>query len=233
MSQLAKTILSFVGLLFLVLVVTFTGYQTWSLLYETSQEPITAAVGLALFEGGMLYWWYTFQKSAEGIAQMAVSLLWAIFGLFLVAGSTGLHLGAVGTTVLGPNTPAKLITLAAIVNLIGKFLYPLLGPETFQNIMTRALEGMVMVQAYRNAETDAKEMAQALAGQISGQMTQRLRIQMLNTALINHDDGAPVLRDADPRPTREDDDTAKNNPKEFVPEHTLPPKHTNGSVTGN
>jgi hypothetical protein len=166
MSDLGKSIIRFLGYLFALLVLGFTGFQTWSLLYEVSQNAVVASIGVVLFEGGMLFWWFSFQKDAEGIGQLAVSLLWAVFGLLLVGGATALHLGAVDGQTFGANTPAKLITLAAIVNLVGKFIYPLLEPATFNAVWQKALEGKVTRQAYKAADGQIDDMAGRLAEMI-------------------------------------------------------------------
>ncbi len=57
MNDMAKSVLRFLGYLFGILVLGFTGFQTWSLLYTVSNSTIVAILGLVLFEGSMLYWW--------------------------------------------------------------------------------------------------------------------------------------------------------------------------------
>ena len=55
MNDMAKSVLRFIGYLFGILVLGFTGYQTWSLLYMVRNSTIVATLGLVLFEGSMLY----------------------------------------------------------------------------------------------------------------------------------------------------------------------------------
>lgn len=193
MNELFKKVISFLGILFGALVLGFTGYQTYSLLAEVSGNPLIAWLGLALFEGGMLYWWFEFQKEAEGIGQLALSLLLFVFGLFLVAGSTGLHLGAIDAAALGANTPAKLVTIAAIINLIGKTLYPLFSPATFSHIWTRALEGVVMAKAYNAAQVKTDVLAQTLADTVGNEMVRRLTVQILTGHQLPHQAGTPLV----------------------------------------
>lgn len=187
MNELFKKVIQFLGILFAALVIGFTGYQTYSLLAEVSGSPLIAWLGLALFEGGMLYWWFVFQREAAGIGQLALSLLLFVFGLALVAGSTGLHLGAIDAAALGANTPAKLVTIAAIINLIGKTLYPIFSPETFGHIWERALEGVVMAKAYKAAQGKADDMAEQLADSVGSELVRRLTVSVLTNHQLRHE----------------------------------------------
>ncbi|MBK9053320.1 MAG: hypothetical protein IPL78_21195 [Chloroflexi bacterium] len=187
MNELFKKVIQFMGILFAALVIGFTGYQTYSLLSEVSGNPLIAWLGLALFEGGMLYWWFVFQKEAEGIGQLALSLLLFVFGLALVAGSTGLHLGAIDAAAFGANTPAKLVTIAAIINLIGKTLYPIFSPTTFGHIWERALEGVVMAKAYKAAQGKADDMAEKLADNVGNEIVRRLTVSVLTNHQLRHE----------------------------------------------
>ena len=186
MKLLGKTIVQILGFLFSILVLSFTGYQTWSLLLEVTGNPLIAALGLVLFEGGMLYWLATFKNDAEGIMQMAISLLLFIFGLFLVGGATALHLGAVTADTLGPSTPSKLITVAAILNLLGKTIYPIFAPETFAHVYKRALEGLVMAKAYAAAQDKTDDLAIKLADTIGDEMVRKLTVSVLTSQHLAH-----------------------------------------------
>lgn len=218
MNELFKKVIQFLGILFAALVIGFTGYQTYSLLAEVSGNALIAWLGLALFEGGMLYWWFVFQKEAEGIGQLALSLLLFVFGLALVAGSTGLHLGAIDAAALGENTPAKLVTIAAIINLIGKTLYPIFSPKTFGHIWERALEGVVMAKAYAAAQGKADDMAEQLADNVGNEIVRRLTVAVLTNHQLRHEaeknpPALPLLRakttvDATPNQPEEREVTA-------------------------
>ena len=179
MNDLGKTVVGFLGIAFGLLVLAFTGYQTWSLLFEVTGNAVMAAVGLIFFEGGLLYWWAVFQKSAEGTAQMALSVLMAGFGLLLVISATALHLGAIGGSVLGEHTGAQLIVLAAVVNLIGKFLYPLFSPATSEDIFIRSMEGTITKKAYKDAESKAERLAIGIADRIGDEIARRMEFKLL------------------------------------------------------
>ena len=75
MKELTKSGLTIVGFLFAVLLLAFTGVQTFSLILAITGSAIMAVVGLTMFEGGMLYWWQVFRAQAEGLLQMSLSLL--------------------------------------------------------------------------------------------------------------------------------------------------------------
>lgn len=202
MNDLARNILKMIGYLFALLVVAFTGFQSWSLLHEVSGNAYVATLGVVLFEGGMIYWWYAFQKDAEGLGQMAVSLLGAVFGLLLVGGATALHLGAVNANVFGAATPARLVTVAAVVNLVLKFLYPLLHPDTFSHIWLRALEGKISFKAYRDADGKTDDIAGSLAHEIGEELARRVKVKMLTDFGLMHE-GVVSKPLALPEPTAE------------------------------
>ncbi|HSH02047.1 MAG TPA: hypothetical protein VLL52_05960 [Anaerolineae bacterium] len=176
---MSKAILNFIGYLFGILILGFTSYQTWNLLYEVSGNQIVAGLGLVLFEGSMLYWWMFFLKEAEGLLQLALSLLVAIFGLAMVSGATALHLGAIGFNVLGADTPSRLITIAAIVNLVAKFMMPLLHPNIMKQIYKKALTGRVMAQTFGQFDNKVREIAIELADEVSETWTNEMRQEIV------------------------------------------------------
>ena len=144
MKELTKSGLTIIGLLFAVLLLSFTGIQTYSLILAITGSAIMAVVGLTMFEGGMLYWWQVFRAQAEGLLQMSLSLLVFLACLLFVVTATALKLGAVGEEVLGASTPAKLITAAAVIQLTAKLLFPLLHPDVVDAINERVREGKIL-----------------------------------------------------------------------------------------
>jgi len=144
MKDLSKPVLSIVGILFAMLLLGYTGFQTFSLLLEVSGSPLIAAIGLIMFEAGMIYWWMVFRNDAEGLLQMALSLLVFLACLTFVIMATALKLGAVGADILGANTPAKIITAAAVIQLTAKLLFPLFHPATLQAIKERVQDGKIL-----------------------------------------------------------------------------------------
>lgn len=225
MNDMAKTTLKILGYLFTLLVLGFTGYQTWSLLYEVSNNPIVAGLGLALFEGSMIYWWLAFQKEAEGLPQMALSLLVALFGLLLVGGATALHLGAVGADILGSETPARLVTLAAIINLVAKFAMPLLHPDVMKTTYRKALTGKVMSQTFAQFETKVKDIATQLAEDVAEDWKEEMRREILASHLLRPQGKLTAVsggsEETPPLP----------HPKTAVPEPVV--VSANGEVTGD
>lgn len=186
MKHFAGAVISLLGFLFGLLVLVFTGMQTWLLIYEVTQDAITATVGLVLFEGSTLYWWATFKNHSEGLMQMALSLLLFIFGLLLMVGSNGLHLGAVDATFLGEKTPQRLILLAAIVNLVGKLLFPLFAPIVMQEIWQRALQGMLLARALMQTEATINKQAQRIAARLGAAMAESVEIDLMTAYQLPH-----------------------------------------------
>lgn len=159
MKDFAGTLIKIIGLGFGALLLAFTGYQTYSLLLDITGNPLVSAVGLILFEGGMLYWWFVFQKEAQGLFQMAISLLVFITCLALVVIATALKLGAVNPTFLGEHTPEVVITVAALVQLAAKMFFPLVGPATMRSIMEHAMEGVLLAKTFGRFQHHIDEIA--------------------------------------------------------------------------
>ena len=177
MKDLNKSVISILGLVFAVVLLAFTGTQTYGLLYQVSDSYVTAAVGLVLFEVGIIYWWLVFQRDAEGLMQMGLSLLMFIICLLLVTGATALNLGAVDD-FLGSSTPAKIITVAALVQLAAKLAYPLLEPEKHRHIVEKAQEGRLLRQTDKKFEGKIDEIADGLSDDLADVWTSRLRLRM-------------------------------------------------------
>jgi hypothetical protein len=180
MKDIIRSALVFVGPAFALLLLGFTGYQTYSLIYTVTASHLTAVIGLILFEVGMMYWWFVFRNEAEGLPQMALSLMVFIACLLFVVLATSLKLGAVGDTALGVNTPAKIITAAAVVQLAAKLLFPLLHPDVAHAIKERAQEGKIVSAADKKFEAKIDGMADAYADAKADAQVARL-LTNLNT----------------------------------------------------
>ena len=174
MKEINKSALNIIGILFAGLLLVYTGYQTFSLLLEVSGSPLIAAIGLIMFEVGMLYWWQVFRNSAEGLMQMALSFLVFIACLTFVVMATALKLGAVDAAVLGINTPAKIITAAAVIQLAAKLFFPILHPETMRLIGERVQEGKILNTANEKFEKRIDGIARDVADGMVEEWTARL-----------------------------------------------------------
>ena len=192
MLELSNAISKYAGYIFGAIVLVFTGLQTWNLLYEVSGDALIATVGLIIFEGGMLYWLFTFLVAAEGLPQMALALLAATFSLALVGMAVGLHLGAVTAEQFGPNTPARLITIAALVNLIAKFLYPIVDPDQLKKIAKDAGKGSVMAKAYKSFSTKTDAMASALSDEMTTVWAREMQVDLFTANNVALPSGAVV-----------------------------------------
>lgn len=176
-DELGKKLLNLLGVVFALVLLAFTASQTYALLLEVSGNATTAAIGLALFEGGMIYWWYVFQRGAEGLFQMAIALLMFVLCLGLVIVATALKLGAVDVNLLGQATPAKVITVAVLLQLTAKLLFPLVAPETFNQITERANEGKIMAKAQRLFSAKHDAIANDVADDMAELWLERARVQ--------------------------------------------------------
>ena len=163
---LSHTVNKILSVLFGVIVVFFSSYNTWSLLNHTSGNPLLATLGLILFEGGLLYWWFTFQHGAHGLPQMAISLLVFILCMVAVALANAIELGAYRIEV-GSVLPNQLIAIATLIHLVAKMVYPLVSPETAQAIKTRVLEGKLIDKASVMLDSKIDNLADEIANRMS------------------------------------------------------------------
>jgi len=195
MKDLSKPVLSIVGVLFAMLLLGYTGFQTFSLLLEVSGSPLIAAIGLIMFEVGMIYWWWVFRNEAEGLLQMALSLLVFLACLTFVIMATALKLGAVGADILGVNTPAKIITAAAVIQLTAKLFFPLFHPTTLQAIKERVQDGKILGIADEKFDKRVDGIAADYADAMVEERTARLMTRFNAKYHTNYQLGAG------PRPT--------------------------------
>lgn len=197
MNELGKTIVNIMGVVFALLVLGFTGFQTWSLISETTGNPLVATMGLVLFEFGMLRWWFEFQRNASGLAQMGISLVTAVLSLLAVLVATTIHIGAMDLAI-DSTLPAKLIVAAAAINLIAEFAYPLFHPDVTEKILQRAIEGRVISAAYAKFQEASNNREATLADQLATSWQNQLehRILRRNSALGMGDE-APVVINGD------------------------------------
>jgi len=179
MDELFRKALSIAGYLFAGLLIAFTSINTYSLLYAVSGSHLTAAIGLILFEAGMIYWWSVFRREAAGLLQMAISLLMFVVSLLLVTMAVALHLGAVDPTFLGSETPARIIIVAVLLNLIAKLIYPLVHPDVFTAITERAHEGKILNETYRKFNTKIDDITDEVSDEMAEEWKDRTRRKTL------------------------------------------------------
>lgn len=176
-----RKILGIVGYVFAGLLVAFTAVQTYGLLYGVSGSHITAVIGLVLFEGGMIYWWMVFRREAQGLFQMAISFMMFVAGLLMVTAAVALHLGAVDPAFLGTGTPARIIIVATLLNMIAKLAYPLVHPDVFTTITERAHEGKILNKTYARFETKIDDIADDVSDTMAEQWKERTRGRIMSS----------------------------------------------------
>jgi hypothetical protein len=94
--------------------------------------------------------------------------------------ATALQLGAVGEAVLGSNTPAKIITAAAVIQLTAKLFFPILHPETLDAIIERVQDGKITSTANKKFDKAIDGIADELADAMVTERTNRF-VTSLNT----------------------------------------------------
>ena len=170
MSDVLKTIVKYAGYGFAALVIAFTAWQSYSLVFGVTNNQIESVLALILFDLGALYWFLVALKEAEGKLQMALAFTMFAFSLSLVILTVALELGAVAADLLGQRTPMILIAITAAVNLVAKYLFPLISLDNLREIKKRAraakLEDLVdkKVDSKMDAISDvlAEEKANAM-----------------------------------------------------------------------
>ena len=178
---LSHTINKIMSVFFGIIVVCFSSYNTFALLNHTSGNVLLATLGLILFEGGLIYWWYSFQHGADGLAQMSIALI--VFGLCLLAVglANAIELGAIKLS-LDSALPNQLIAVATLVHLVAKMVYPLVSPDTFQRIKTRILEGKLMQKANVMLDDKMDNLAEDIANKMSDNARDALLLSIGHTS---------------------------------------------------
>ena len=179
-NGLGSTVTKIIGYIFAVLVVCFSSYNTFELLHKSSGNLVIAVLGLALFEGGMLYWWLVFQNGSEGLPQMAISLL--VFGLCLlgVIVANTVELGAY-ELALDSHLPQQLTVGALIIQLVAKLVSPLVSPETARKIKTKILEGQLIAKAETMLDGKMSLVADDIANKMSDNARDTLLLSLGHT----------------------------------------------------
>jgi len=167
MTDILKTVVKYAGYGFAALVIAFTAWQSYSLVFGVTNNQIESFLALILFDIGALYWFLVALKEAEGKLQMALAFTMFFFSLSLVILTVALELGAVSADLLGPRTPRILIAITAAVNLVAKYLFPLISLENLRNIKARSraarLEDLVDQKVDAKMEAISDELAEEKA----------------------------------------------------------------------
>lgn len=179
-NGLSGTLNKIFGIVFGILVIGFSSYQTFYLLLHTSGNPVIAMIGLILFEGGMLYWLHTFQHGSNGLPQMSISLIVFILCLVGVIIANGIELGAIRLS-LDSTLPNQLIVVCVIVHLIAKVTFPLVSPETSQKISNKVLEGKILAKAQTMLDDKMNLVADDIANKIAENAKDNLLLSIGHT----------------------------------------------------
>lgn len=167
MKDIWTTIVKYAGYGFGALVIAFTAWQSYSLVFAVTSNQLESLIALVLFDIGTLYWFLVALKEAEGKLQLALAFAMFFLSLGLVILTVALQLGAVDANMLGQHTAAKLITLAAVINLVAKYIFPLVSLDNLRRLNERAraarLEDLVDKKVDSKMEAISDELAEEKA----------------------------------------------------------------------
>lgn len=126
-----KHILNAAKVLFSIVVLTFTSWQTFNLLQSVvgAADPVTPIVGIALFAGGFVFWSNLYTKDKESTAvQHAAALGGAVLCMLLDGAGAALHLLVGGQKLVAVDQNIGwwiigVIVAAAVVNIALLFIH--------------------------------------------------------------------------------------------------------------
>ena len=167
MSDILKTIVKYGGYGFGALVIAFTAWQSYSLVFRVTNNAIESYLSLILFDVGTLYWFLVLLKEADGKLQLALAMIMFMFSLGLVILTVALELGAVDANLFGTRTPMILIAVAAAVNLVAKYMFPFVSIGNMRKLRERArfarLEELVDEKVDAKMDSISDELAEEKA----------------------------------------------------------------------
>ncbi|MBI5305500.1 MAG: hypothetical protein HY868_25450 [Chloroflexi bacterium] len=180
-GSISALVINGIGWLFGLVVLGWTGYRSWHILYTTVAEDnsvlkfVIPVLGLVIFEGGMLYWFFNFVKKAEGTPQKAVSIVAAVLDTFfvLIAFLSDVT-NATGAGMMDKAAPVALVGIATAVNLIAKIADYITSPEVLHSIKIGGHSDTIRDMAYQQLKDEmtaiADEKAKQYAGQLRGEV---------------------------------------------------------------
>lgn len=211
-------LLPILSIAFKLFLLIFTGINSYQLLYGISQDPIWSLVGVALFEGALLFWWTMFRNDTEpSIAQIAISLAMFIISLLLVLAASALHLQAISATALGAHTVSRVVIAAVAFNLAAVLVHSILSPDTANEVIKRTVAGIVWAKAHGGLFSQTDQLAANLTVELTDQTWNHIEADVrrqANRSLGNR----PAL----PAPTM------VPAAEEMTEEHPEPVAHPNG-----
>jgi hypothetical protein len=156
----------------------FSAYQNFALfrmVLGTDQVgTLFSVVGLVLFDIGAVAWALYFSHGARGAAQRATALTASLACLTLMLTAASLHLWLDQSLTEVPPWAGMAamvaITVALCVNGVSAYLVHVADPGTLKEIRMRAVEDSILEESYRQLEAKGKQIAGAVAEQVSDEM---------------------------------------------------------------
>jgi hypothetical protein len=180
----------------------FSAYQNYglfqSVLGADQIGTLFSLVGLVLFDVGAVAWALYFSHGARGAAQRATALVASLACLVLMLTAAGLHLWMVQSLTAVPEWAGLAamvsITIALVVNAVAAYLVHVADPGTLKEIRMRGVEDAILEESYRQLEAKGKQIAGAVAEQVSDEMRDDAVRALLGMTMGGHNE-TPQLAD--------------------------------------
>lgn len=204
-GSISAMVINVLGWLFGAIMVAWSGYRSWHILYNTVSNDnsilkvVIPLLGICIFEGGMLYWFFHFVHKAEGTPQKAVAIVTAILDLIFVLIAFGSDVAnASGASELDKSVPVVLVGAATAVNLIAKIADYLTSPKVLVSIKigghTDTITDMAMIKLEQSIVKLAEEKAEQLAAQLRAEVMKNAERMVTAQSSKNGKEPAPVVR---------------------------------------
>jgi hypothetical protein len=171
MGDLMKVAAKFGFYLLAILIVGWTGFHTYDILYSTNPIPeqtMLAVYGLIVFEAGTLIWFFAFLKHAEGMGQHVISLFGTIVGAALVLVAFIMDYTIPRSELTGYNSMARwAVVVATSVDFIFVLLYELMNPQVWEDLQENIHVAILYAKAETKARQKIEEDSDRLAEQIA------------------------------------------------------------------
>lgn len=203
-------LVSFLAICLGIAVYSFGVWNTWGLLSMLIPgDWLRPALGVALFDFGMVVWFGVFVYHSRGLGQRGIALIAGVLSLvgMLLSNWYFLTLSSGQTLVkIGPEDglwALRIVEYGIIVAVCSGVLHYLLNPEILERMRQQAREDKVMDQAAQMADRKVDDVAAEVADQIGDDMRESAlrKLAALNSRRTLTVQGRVIeSRDARPAP---------------------------------
>lgn len=168
MNELMKTSAKFFFVALAVLIIGWTGWHTYSVMYAATKDQVASVYGLIVFEGGMLTWFTLFMKNAESMGQHVVALFGTFIGVLMVCVAFYISMQVDPKEIVQYGSIGRwLIVVATIETLVFVLLYELFNPKVWEELMEMIHVAMLNAKAEKKAQAMIEKDSDALAEEIA------------------------------------------------------------------